>query len=238
MAAGIANCSDTIVVAERTPSGPGGRKSRKNSGTVNSVPARIPMKWPTACWRGLAPNMYPGLMSDSRFDAFDEISAVIVAGIRFVAGFTRSIAPIVNCVIFESAPVGVHDVSAIELVEMTVRMKISGSDTNARNQLTSKNRCVTVAPMTLRIGTPTNDTQSGTSMCRSGSLTAVEGSFFVVSVLNALVKISGLANSPTSAPTTIIVTPPQSDHWFTISGREIATTAPLGAVYDAMSPRW
>src|SRR5688572_3667947 len=99
--------------------------------------------------------MYPGLMSDSRFDAFVVISAVIVAGIRFVAGFTRSIAPIVNCVILDNAPVGVHDVSAIKLVEMTVRMKISGSDTNARNQLTSKNRCVTVAPMMLRIGTPT-----------------------------------------------------------------------------------
>src|SRR5687768_16321677 len=98
--------------------------------------------------------MYPGLMSERRFDAFDEISAVIVAGIRFVAGFTRSIAPMVNCVIFDSAPVGVHDVSAIELVEMIVRRKISGSEMNARNQLTPKNWCVTVAPMMLRMGTP------------------------------------------------------------------------------------
>src|SRR5688572_25935797 len=130
-------------------------------------------------------------MSDSRLDAFDEISAVIVAGIRFVAGFTRSIAPIVNCVIFDRAPVGVHDVNAIELVEMTVRMKISGSEMNASSHRTPKNSCVTYAPRMLSSGTPTNDTQSGTSICRSGSVAGVDGSFFFVRLVNALVKISG-----------------------------------------------
>ena len=57
-------------------------------------------------------------MSESRFAALDAISAVIAAGIRLLAGLVRSIAPIVNCVIFDSAPVGVHEVSAIELVQM------------------------------------------------------------------------------------------------------------------------
>src|SRR5687767_659175 len=212
MADGIANCSETIVDGERTPSGPGGRKSRKKSGTVATVPARMPMTWPTTCCRGFAPSMYPGLMSERRFAAFDAISAVIVAGMRFVAGLTRSIAPMLNCVIFDSAPVGVHDVSAIEFVQITVNRKISGNEINARNQLTPKNVCVIAAPRMLRMGTPTNEIQSGSSMWRNGSLAAVAGAFFVVSVANALVKISGLANSATSAPTTIIVTPHHSDH--------------------------
>src|SRR5688572_2808216 len=131
MADGMGNCSDTMVETERVPSAPGGRKSRKNSGTVANVPARMPMKWPIACWRGLAPSMYPGLMSESRFDAFDAISAVIVAGIRFVAGFTRSMAPMLNCVIFDSAPVGVHDVRAIEFVHISVSRRINDNDLSA-----------------------------------------------------------------------------------------------------------
>ena len=67
-------------------------------------------------------------MSDSRFAEFAAISAVIAAGIRLLAGLVRSIAPIVNCVIFDSEPVGVHEVSAIELVQITDSTKISGSD--------------------------------------------------------------------------------------------------------------
>src|SRR5512134_3265458 len=169
-------------------------------------------------------------MSESRFEAFDAISAVMVAGIRFVAGLTRSIAPMLNCVIFDSAPVGVHDVNAIEFAQITVSSRINGNEISANTQLTPKNWCVIAAPTMLRIGTPTTDNQSGSSMWRSGSVTAVAGSFFVVSVANAFVKISGLANRPTSAPTTIIVTPHQSDHWFTISGREMATSVPSGAV--------
>src|SRR5574338_218254 len=169
-------------------------------------------------------------MSDSRFDAFDEISAVIVAGNRFDAGLTRSIAPSVNCVILDSAPVGVQDVNAMELVEMIVSRKMSGREMSERSQLTPKNLCVIHAPTMLRIGTPMKEIHSGSSMSRSGSASGVARSFFVVSALKALVNISGLANSPTMAPTTIIATPHQSDHWFTISAREIATSAPFGAV--------
>src|SRR3989337_2922854 len=38
-------------------------------------------------------------MSESRLAALDAISAVIVAGIRLLAGLARSIAPMLNCVI-------------------------------------------------------------------------------------------------------------------------------------------
>ena len=35
-----------------------------------------------------------------------------------------------------------------------------------------------------------------------------------------------------------MVTPHHSDHWFTISGREIGTIAPLGPTRATMSPAW
>ena len=81
-------------------------------------------------------------MSESRLAALVEISAVIVAGTRLLAGLVRSIAPIENCVILASAEVGVHEVSAIELVLMIVSTKMSGSETRARNHDTPKNSCV------------------------------------------------------------------------------------------------
>src|SRR5512135_3215070 len=96
-------------------------------------------------------------MSDSRLAAFDEISLVRPAGSRLLAGLVRSIAPIVNCVIFDRAPVGVHEVSAIELVQMTASTKISGSETKASSQGTPKNSCETVAPRTLKSGMPTTE---------------------------------------------------------------------------------
>ena len=51
-------------------------------------------------------------------------------------------------------------------------------------------------------------------------------------------KISGRPSRLTSEPTTIIVTPHHSDHWLTISAREIGTTAPSGATRATMSPAW
>src|ERR1700689_2760727 len=108
-------------------------------------------------------------MSDRRLAALEEISPVIPAGIRLLAGLLRSIAPIVNCVIFDSAPVGVQDVSAIELVQITVSTRISGSEIYDSSHGTPKNECVTLAPSTQNIGTPTNDTPSRNSMDRSGS---------------------------------------------------------------------
>ena len=164
---------------------------------------------------------------------FDAISAVMPAGIKLLAGFVRSIAPIVNCVIFDSDPVGVHDVSAIEFVQITVSTKISGSEMNANNQGTPKNSCVTHAPSTLKIGTPTNDIHSGNSMCASGSAASAATAAFAGrfrSDLNAFVNNSGFAIRLTSEPTTIIVTPHHNDHWFTISPREIATSFPAGFV--------
>src|SRR3954454_2629640 len=109
-------------------------------------------------------------MSESRFDAFDAISPVIAAGTRLLAGFVRSIAPIVNCVIFESDPVGVHDVSAIEFAQMIESTKMSGSEIAARSSGTPKKWCVTQTPSTLKIGMPIAEIHNGNSMCFSTSL--------------------------------------------------------------------
>src|SRR3984957_18843722 len=155
-------------------------------------------------------------MSDRRFAALAAISPVIAAGIRLLAGLLRSIAPIVNCVIFDSAPVGVQDVSAIELVQMTVSTRISGSEMKASSHGTAKNECVTLAPSTQNIGTPTNDTPSGNSIDRSGSAAtpaaAESVGVFARSDLNAVVKISGRPSRLTREPITIIVTPHHSPH--------------------------
>ena len=47
----------TMVEVERTPFASGGRKSRKKSGVQQSAPAKMPITWPQACWRGLPPSM-------------------------------------------------------------------------------------------------------------------------------------------------------------------------------------
>src|SRR3984885_12408107 len=134
-------------------------------------------------------------MSDRRLAALAEISPVIPAGIRLLAGLLRSIAPIENCVIFDSAPVGVQDVSAIELVQITVSTMISGSEMKASSHGTAKNQCVTLAPSTQNMGTPTNDTPSGNSMDRIGSAAmpaAAESAGGVPrSALNAVAEVSG-----------------------------------------------
>ena len=150
-----------------------------------------------------------------------------------LAGLVRSMAPIVNCVIFESDPVGVHEVSAIELVQMIVSTKMSGSEMKASSHGTPKNSCVTQAPSTLKTGMPTAEIHSGNSMCSRTSAPAV----FSLRLKMPL-KISGRPSRLTSEPTTIIVTPHHSDHWLTISAREIGTTAPVGPMRATMSPAW
>src|SRR5664279_6217762 len=97
-------------------------------------------------------------MSDSRLAAFIEICAVMVAGSRLLAGLTRSTMPTLNWVILATAPSGIHEVSAMELVQITVSTKISGSDTSDSSQGTPKKSCVAQAPTRLKIGTPTHDT--------------------------------------------------------------------------------
>src|SRR3982074_3812329 len=109
-------------------------------------------------------------MSESRFEALEAISAVIPAGIRLLAGLVRSMAPMLNWVIFESAPVGVQDVSAIEFAQITLSTKMSGSEMNASSHGTPKKWCVTQAPSTENIGMPTAEIQSGNSMCSRTSL--------------------------------------------------------------------
>src|SRR5215212_8825184 len=103
-------------------------------------------------------------MSESRFEAFEAISPVIAAGMRLLAGLVRSIAPIVNCVIFASEPVGVHEVSAMAFAQMIVSTKMSGSEMKERNHDTPKNSCVTHAASTLKMGIPTMEIHSGNSM--------------------------------------------------------------------------
>src|SRR5205823_7006002 len=136
-------------------------------------------------------------------------------------------------VILESAPVGVHDVSAIELVQITESTKMSGSEMNARSQGTPKNWWETHAPSTLKTGTPTAEIHSGNSMCFRTS-----GPSPFALRLKSPLKISGRPNRLTSEPTTIIVTPHHNDHWLTISTREIGTTAPVGPTRATMSPAW
>src|SRR5512137_952733 len=109
-------------------------------------------------------------MSDSRFAELAAISAVIAAGIRLLAGLVRSIAPIVNCVIFDIEPVGVHEVSAIEFVQMIDSTKISGSEMNDSSHGTPKNACVTHAPSTFFNDTATTEIYTGNSMSFSTSL--------------------------------------------------------------------
>src|SRR5450432_3821141 len=87
------------------------------------------------------------------------------AGIRLLAGLVRSMAPIENCVILDSAPVGVHEVSAIELVQITDSTKMSGSEMNASNHGTPKKAWLTHAPNALKIGMPTAEIHNGNSMC-------------------------------------------------------------------------
>src|SRR3954464_5710739 len=100
-------------------------------------------------------------MSESRLEAFDAISAVMPAGMRLLAGLVRSIAPMLNCVIFESAPVGVHEVSAMELAQITASTKMSGSEMKASSHGTPKKWFETPAPSTAKIGMPTAETHRG-----------------------------------------------------------------------------
>src|ERR1700681_3090654 len=103
-------------------------------------------------------------MSESRLDALAAISLVMPAGMRLLAGLVRSIAPMLNWVILLSAPVGVHDVSAIEFAQITESTKMSGSEMKARSHGTPKKAWLTQAPRTPKIGMPTAEIQSGNSM--------------------------------------------------------------------------
>jgi hypothetical protein len=108
-------------------------------------------------------------MSESRFAPLSATSLVMPPHMRLVAGLVRSMAPSVNCVIFAITLVEVHEVSAMELVQMIVSTKVIGTAASASSQGTPKNQCVSHTPTALRIGMPTNDTHSGSSMSRSTS---------------------------------------------------------------------
>src|ERR1035437_2385111 len=155
-------------------------------------------------------------------------------GMRLLAGLVRSNAAMVNCVILASAPVGVHDVSAIEFVQMIVSTKISGNEINARNHGTPKNSCDTAAPSTVRIGTATADIHKGSSMCFSTSGSPATEALDLR--LKRPRKSSGLPSRLTKEPTTIIATAHHRDHWLTISAREMGMTFPAAVTRVTMSP--
>ena len=98
-------------------------------------------------------------MSDSRLAALDAISAVMPAGSRLLAGLLRSMAPMVNWVILDSEPVASRTVSAIELVQITVSRKISGSETS-QHQGTPKESVRDQRPAA-STGTPMYEIHSG-----------------------------------------------------------------------------
>ncbi len=129
MPPGNANFSLTIVSATLAPAAASKWLSPNNmkySGVAASAPATMPITWPTACWRGFAPSMYPGLMSMSRFEALLATSADITAVIRFVAGVRGSSAPNVNCGILDNEPDGVMPVSAVLLAAISASTRING----------------------------------------------------------------------------------------------------------------
>src|SRR6478735_12406009 len=113
-------------------------------------------------------------MSESRLAPLSATSLVMPPVMRLVAGLLRSIAPSVNCVIIAIVLVEVHDVSAIELVQMIVSTNVIGTAMHAISHGTPKNQCVSHTPTALSTGTPANETHSGSSMPCSTSTPAAE----------------------------------------------------------------
>src|SRR4030095_16406168 len=98
----------------------------EKSGVLAIAPARIPMQCPITCCRGLAPSMYPGLMSMSRLLALLATSVVMHAVIRVVGAWLGLSAPKVSCVILDIDPDGVMLVSAVALAAISVSTIMSG----------------------------------------------------------------------------------------------------------------
>src|SRR5688500_9558992 len=151
-------------------------------------------------------------MSERRLPALEATSAVMPAVMRLEAGLVRSIAPMENCVILASELVGVQEVRAIELTQITESTKTRGSERSANPIGTPKKRWVSHTPTKLRSGTPTDEIQSGSSIPARTSLPWSFAFFFPRRFLKRLVKISGLPTRAISEPTTIMVTPHQRDH--------------------------
>src|SRR5687768_11299098 len=115
--------------------------------------------------------MYPGLMSISRFDALLATSAVMPAVMRFVAGVDGSSAPKVNWVIFDSEPVGVVLVSAVALAAIRVSRRIIGIASRPSSGLIPNQYQFRNTEIATVIGTPMNDSRTGSSMWETGSST-------------------------------------------------------------------
>jgi hypothetical protein len=134
---------------------------------------------------------------------------VTPAVIRFVAGFAGCIAPNVNCVIFESEPVGVVEVSAVAFAAMSVSTMISGIESAPSHGSTPNQYQLSQMMTAETIGIPMMLHLIGSSMSfRQSSLFALR----LKRPVNALMRSFGFAKRPTIDAVTIIATPHQRHH--------------------------
>ena len=169
-------------------------------------------------------------MSISRFDALLATSEHMTAVIRFGAGVRGSIAPNVNCGIFDSEPDGVMPVSAVLLAAISARTRISGIEAAPSSHGTPNHSCAIHTPTAPTTGTPTQETGSGSSMWRRTSLPPGVERPRRTRLRKASAKTSGFANSVTMAATTIMVMPHHRAQLFRMYAR------PKRAVPSAIEP--
>ena len=128
----------------------------------------------------------------------------ITAVIRFGAGVRGSIAPKVNCGIFESEPDGVMPVSAVLLAAISASTRISGIDAAPSSQGTPNQSCAIQTPQRPddRHADP-RDRQRQFDVLRARRRRRGRASRRI-RLRKASTKTSGRANSATSEATTII----------------------------------
>ena len=166
------------------------------------------------------------------------ISPVMPAGMRLLAGLARSMAPIENCVILDSAPVGVHEVSAIEFAQMIDEHE----DERQRDEREQPRHAEVIRwrhPCTQhgrRSGGPRRKSRAGIRCASSTSAPSRACALFRLKALDDHLR-SARAGSPSSPP-------PSSSHptIATTGSRSprarSAIVAPVGPMRGAMSPAW
>jgi len=168
-------------------------------------------------------------MSMRRLDALLATSADITAVIRLGAGVLGSSAPNVNCGILES------ELDGVMPVERSAACAISGEQQDERNRECAQHpvhaepRMDIQMPAAPTIGTPTQETGRGSSMCFQHVLAGRRRA----AAREAAIRLDehlGRAKSATIAATTIITMPHQSDQLFRMWAR------PNSAVPSAMEP--
>ena len=144
-------------------------------------------------------------MSISRFEALDATSVVTPAVIRLVPGLAGCMAPKVNCVIFESDPVGVVEVSAVAFAAISVSTMMSGMESAPSHGSTPNHSWFSQMMMALNTGMPMKLTLSGSSMpFRQSPPSAPRRAN---GAAKAEISTFGLAKSPSIEAVSIIDTP-------------------------------